>query len=188
MFMDDAIRVQLTYFNQDLENEINGFVFDPVTFLFTADNVEGSSTRKGVEFASTLNLSDNVELSAMYTYTDSTEEDAQGTETRELRRPRHAGSIGGNVRFLDERANVSLVADYGGSRTDIFFAPFPAPAEIVTLDSYWLVELTAAYDLSKTVNIFARVSNLLDEDYEQVYGYQTPGRAGYVGVRLNFGE
>jgi outer membrane cobalamin receptor len=29
---------------------------------------------------------------------------------------------------------------------------------------------------------------LLDEDYEQVYGYQTPGRAGYLGIRVNFGQ
>jgi outer membrane cobalamin receptor len=29
---------------------------------------------------------------------------------------------------------------------------------------------------------------LLDEEYEQVYGYQTPGRAGYLGIRVNFGQ
>lgn len=188
MFMDDAIELQLTYFNQDLENEINGFVFDPVTFLFTADNIDGSSSRKGIEFAGRVNIAENVELSAMYTYTDSSEEDGQGAEIRELRRPKHAGSVGGNFRFLDERANLSVVADYGGSRTDIFFPPFPAMSEIVTLDSYWLVELTGAYDISKTVNLFARVANLLDEDYEQIYGYQTPGRSVFAGIRVSFGR
>lgn len=188
MFMDDAIELQLTYFNQDLENEINGFVFDPVTFLFTADNIDGSSSRKGIEFAGRVNIAENVELSAMYTYTDSNEEDGQGAEIRELRRPKHAGSVGGNFRFLDERANLSVVADYGGSRTDIFFPPFPAMSEIVTLDSYWLVELTGAYDISKTVNLFARVANLLDEDYEQIYGYQTPGRSVFAGIRVSFGR
>jgi outer membrane cobalamin receptor len=29
---------------------------------------------------------------------------------------------------------------------------------------------------------------LLDEDYEQVFGFRTPGRAAYVGVRVNFGQ
>ena len=34
----------------------------------------------------------------------------------------------------------------------------------------------------------AVVNALLDEDYEQVYGYQARGRAGFVGMRLKFGE
>ena len=63
-----------------------------------------------------------------------------------------------------------------------------APSEIVTLDSSWLVDLTSGFDLTRNVNLFARVTNLLDEDYEQVYGYQTRDRSGFVGVRVNFGQ
>ena len=70
----------------------------------------------------------------------------------------------------------------------MFFPPFPALPETVTLESFWLLDLTAQYQLTRSINIFARGTNLLDEDYEQVYGYQTPGRAGYAGVRVNFGR
>ncbi|MFT5499879.1 MAG: vitamin B12 transporter [Woeseiaceae bacterium] len=188
LFLDEALSVQLTVFNQDLEDEINGFVFDPLTFLFTAENVAGDSSRRGVEFSSSWKYSERMEISASYTYTDAKEKDDQGIETRELRRPRHSGSISGNYRFFDNRANILLVADYGGSRTDIFFPPFPAPSEIVTLDSSWLVDLTSGFDLTRNVNLFARVTNLLDEEYEQVYGYKTRGRSGFVGVRVNFGQ
>ena len=83
---------------------------------------------------------------------------------------------------------TTLTADYGGSRDDIFFPPFPDPSEIVTLDSYWLVDLAVQYRLSDSMRLFAKGTNLLDEDYEQVYGYQTLGRAGYLGVRINFGR
>jgi vitamin B12 transporter len=81
-----------------------------------------------------------------------------------------------------------LAADYGGTRQDVFFPPFPNPSQIVTLGNYWLVDLTAQYDLSERVRVFVRGSNLLDTDYEQVYGYCTPGRALFGGVHVSFGN
>lgn len=187
-FMGNAISLQVTAFLQDLQDEINGFVFDDTTFLFTAANVAGDSSRRGVEVASSLRMNDRLDFAASYTYTDSRQDDAAGIETREIRRPRHSGSVSGNYRFLENRANVSLVADYGGTATDTFFPPFPAPSEVVTLDSSWLVDFAASIDLTSNVNLFARITNLLDDEYEQVYGYQNRGRSGYVGVRVNFGQ
>ncbi len=70
----------------------------------------------------------------------------------------------------------------------MFFPPFPDPAEIVTLSNFWLVDLTASYDVSESVDVFVRMNNLLDEDYEQVYGFNTDGRSAFVGVRANFGR
>ncbi len=186
--LNDTLDVQLTLYNQDLEDEINGFVFDPDTFMFTAQNMSDSSSRKGVELSATLEWTENLELGAAYTFTDAVQPDDQGNDIREFRRPRHAGSLSANYRLLAERANITLTADYGGTQTDIFFPPFPAPSEIVPLDSYWLVDLTAGYAVNRNINVYARLTNLLDEDYEQVYGYRTPGRSGYFGVRLKFGQ
>jgi vitamin B12 transporter len=188
LLFDNAVELQLSVYYQTLEDEINGFVFDPDTFLFTAENIDGDSVRMGVEAAATFNLTDNLSFGGSYTYTDSTENDRSGNDVRELRRPRHNGSLNTSYRFLDERANLRLVADYGGTSTDIFFPPFPAPSEIVSLESHWLLDLTASYDINQDTNIFVRANNLLDEDYEQVYGYRTPGRSAYVGVRLGFGK
>jgi vitamin B12 transporter len=187
-FADGALALEITWFNQDLEDEINGFVFDPNTFLFTAENVDGSSTRQGIEFAATYKVLENLEFAGSYTYTDSTEPDSLGNDIDELRRPRHSASLSTNYRFLNERAGILLVADYGGSRSDIFFPPFPAPSEYVTLASSWLVDLTASYDISGNMTAFARFTNLLDEEYEQVYGFATPGRAAFVGLRAGFGR
>ena len=187
-FLNGALLLQVTLFQQYLEDEINGFVFDPVTFLSTAENKDGKSERSGVELGAQWTVNDSFELSASYTYTDSTEQDAAGEDVQELRRPRHAGSLAANLQSNNNRLQATLVADYGGSRDDIFFPPFPALPEIVTLQSFWLVDLTAQYQLTPSLGIFARGTNLLDEDYEQVYGYRTPGRAGYIGVRVNFGH
>jgi vitamin B12 transporter len=187
-FLNDAVQLELTVFDQDLENEIDGFVFDPNTFLFSAENITGSSSRKGVEFAALFNVTHNLSLTSSYTYIDSSATDVQGHKTRELRRPHHTGNLTANIDFLDDRFNLTVIADYGGSQTDIFFPPFPASSEIIGLGSYWLLDVAATYELSPAVDLFARITNMLDEDYEQVFGYQTPGRAGYFGVRVNFGR
>ncbi len=187
-FLDDALDIQLAFFYQDLRDEIDGFVFDPDTFLFTAMNSDGDSTRKGVEISAIYDVTENLRLGSSYTYTDSSESDSSGVERRELRRPRHSGSLYGNYRFFDNRANLKIVADYAGKSTDRFFPPFPMPAEIVTLDDYWLLDATIGLDINPNTNVYLRGSNLLDEKYEQVYGYRTPGRSIYAGLRLSFGS
>jgi len=175
--------IQIAVFRQTVEDEIDGFVFDPETFLFTAENLDSTSKRSGVEFGAWWTVSEHLDLSMNYTYTDSTENGAT-----ELRRPRHAGNATIDYNFLETRARLTLVADYGGTRQDIFFPPWPQPSEIVTLDNYWLVDLTAQYQATDAVRLFARISNLLDTEYEQVYGYSTPGRAYYGGVEVGFGD
>ena len=180
-FAGGAGLLQITLFSQDLKDEINGFVFDPETFLSTAENQEGTSERDGVEVAATWTINANAQVGMHYTYTDASDENAT-----ELRRPRHQGGFLADVNGFDSRFRATLTADFGGERQDIFFPPFPNPSEIVTLDSYWLVDLALQFQVTDGVRLFARGTNLLDEDYEQVFGYQTLGRAGYVGVRIDF--
>ncbi len=177
--------VQFSLFQQDLEDEINGyFCGAPWPAPCTAINMDGTSKRRGAELATHLNVTDNLSIAATYTYTHSEDADS----ATELRRPRHAGSLNLDYAFLDSRANINLVADYGGTRKDIFFPPWPNPSEIVTLQNFWLVDLTGRYAVSDSVTLFARASNLLDTEYEQVFGYRTPGRAFHGGVQVDFGN
>jgi vitamin B12 transporter len=185
---DGAVVLQLSLFQQDLEDEINGFVFDPDSGFFTAANMDGSSKRSGAELGTSWRINDRINLGVSYTYTDSEQDDALGQSVQEVRRPKHSGALTFGYRSSGERFSAALAADYGGTRTDVFFPPWPEPSETVTLDSYWLVDLTLQYQIGKSTSVYARGSNLLDEDYEQVYGYQTPGIAGYLGLRMNFGQ
>jgi len=187
-FDGPAVTVEAWLFRQQLDNEINGFVFDPDTSQFTAENESGTSDRNGLEFVARWRMTDRFGMHATYTYTDATEEGADGEDIREIRRPRHAGSVSLDYRSDSERLQLALTADYGGTRLDTFFPPFPEPPATVTLDSFWLVELTAQFRLTPSVSLYARGTNLLDEEYEQVFGYNTPGRAGYVGIRADFGR
>ena len=96
----------------------------------------------------------------------------RGTGERLLRRARHsinarlsyrwgAWTLGGDLLYAGDRK------DFGG----------------ITLDSYTLVNLDAAYRLSPHWRIFAKLENAFDEDYELASGYNTQGRAGFLGIR-----
>lgn len=184
---DGALQLEATLYVQELEDEINGFVFLPGTSLATAQNLDNKSERKGIELAADWQITQQISAAASYTYTDATEEDSNGLSVAELRRPEHAGSLSLNMASRDDRLRATLVADYGGTRFDRFFPPFPLPAETLKLDDYWLVELTAHYQVTPAVTLYARGTNLLDADYENVVGYGTWGRAGFVGIKTDFG-
>ena len=36
----------------------------------------------------------------------------------------------------------------------------------------------------RTLEVFGRVENLFDEDYEEVYGFEAPGFAAFGGIRM----
>lgn len=65
---------------------------------------------------------------------------------------------------------------------DTDFSTFQA----VELDAFTLVGLNAAFDVNKHVTLTLRGENLLDEDYEEVVGYNSQGRGVYGGLRLRF--
>ena len=54
------------------------------------------------------------------------------------------------------------------------------------MDDYTLINLNATYTVNAAVEVYARAENLLDQDYEEVFGYGTPGIGAYLGVRYNF--
>ena len=49
-----------------------------------------------------------------------------------------------------------------------------------------VVDLLGSYRYSDGMELFARVVNLFDENYQVTYGTNTLGRSVYVGARLGF--
>ncbi|MGH8579071.1 MAG: TonB-dependent receptor [Gammaproteobacteria bacterium] len=176
-----------TYFDEQLEDEINGFFFDPTLGGpfggFTAVNMDGESERRGVELILAALVSEGLSLKGAYTYTDSTQPDEMtGRDVREIRRPEHVASLAANYRFLADRANINLTVEYTGEQIDNDFSTVPATR--VTLDDYTLVNLTVSYALHEKARVFGRVENLLDEDYQDVFGFETPGIGGFLGLEV----
>jgi vitamin B12 transporter len=123
-------------------------------------------------------FSDAFSIKGAYTYTDAMN---RTTDEELLRRPRNKGS----VTFLytpTERFTGQVQWRAYGSRADVDYSEFP-PARI-TLGGYALVDLAATYKVTEIFDIFTRVENLFDQEYEEVYGYGTLGCAAYGGVKV----
>jgi vitamin B12 transporter len=182
---DSRIQLELTYFYDKVDNEINGFVFDPVTGRFTAANEDGTSHRTGVEFALHARLPAGLDASASYTYTNAKEPDlVNGGNRREIRRPRNMAAGNLNYRLLDERVNLNLNVSYSGKQKDDYFPPPDFAQTRVQLDDYTLLDIVASYAINDKFSVYGRAENLLDEDYENVLGYSTPGTGYYAGIRM----
>ena len=52
--------------------------------------------------------------------------------------------------------------------------------------SYTLVDLSGGWRITDSLELVARVTNLTDEDYEDVLGYSTQGRGWFAGLRGRF--
>jgi vitamin B12 transporter len=180
---DSRATIGITGFSNRLENEIIG-TFDAATFLSSTANVDGESRRQGVEVDGRYELG-WLTLAANYTYLDAEERQVSGAAAiREVRRPRHSANLfaTGSLGAFDVGATLAYV----GERTDTDFDVFPA--ETVTLGDYVLASLNVAYRIAPAIEAYARVENALDADYQDVVGYNTPGRTVYAGLRLHLGS
>lgn len=120
-------------------------------------------------------------VTGSYTYTDS--EDPSGH--REIRRPKHAAALNASYGFAGGLGQVNLGVIYNGEMKDTIFSGFgPFPSTV--LGDYLLVNLGASYKLDDRIALFGRVRNLLDANYEEVYGYSSAPVAAYAGVKITF--
>ncbi len=173
--------IGLIYFHSRLEDEIMTMFGFPTS---TAENLGGISKRQGIEIKADAGLTDNLNISAAYTWLDAKQPDARGAQIFEVRRPRNTANINLNYAFPNDRANANLNISHTGTQKDSNFGTFPAT--VVDLGSYTLINLAVSYRVNKNMNIYARAENLLDKDYVDVFGFQTPGIGGIVGLNMTF--
>ncbi|HYC66260.1 MAG TPA: hypothetical protein VEC14_16135, partial [Reyranellaceae bacterium] len=93
--------------------------------------------------------------------------------------PKHSGSVAldGASGRVCYGASLTYVGQHSDQR-DTF------PFDRVRLGSYWLARARVAYAVRPGLELFARGANLLDQSYQDVFGYRTEGRAVYAGIRL----
>ncbi len=176
--IEQHLTVDITYFQSRLKDEIVS-TFDFTTFRSSVANLAGTSNRRGIEVAVTAYPTDDLDLRGSYTYVDS--QDA--TDTVELRRPRHSGGIDLTYRFLGDRARIGLGVSYNGEMEDLEFVP-ATPRTRVTLDDYTLISVSGSYDISDNLQWSGRIENAANEDYQEIFSYNSPGIAAYTGLRL----
>ncbi len=175
-FLGDGLIVDVTYFNNRITDLIQGAGS-------TAANLDGTSRIQGLEVTVKARIVKGLTFAGQYTYTDG--DDANGTEL--VRSARHLASANLAYGFLDGRARLDLGIDYNGKRKDYRFSDFFAGRTSVTLDDFALVNVAASYKLLDGVEVFCRIENLLDEDYQEVLGFSSPGIGAFAGVRATIG-
>jgi len=176
----EAARLSLTYFDSELDGEIFT-TFPPPDFIATPANRTTVSEQRGIEVALAARFGPQWSLDAAYSYLDAKED---GTE--EVRRPEHIASAALTWTAPGDAASATLVVRYNGETPDLAFTdPSFVPVR-VTLDDYTLVNFNARVKLAEGIGAFARVENLLDEDYEQVFSFVSPGRSAMIGVEARF--
>ena len=139
------------------------------------NQVPGTTTSKGVELSGDYAVSDRVSVYGSYTYTD-----AKTDGVRLTRAPRHDAVFGVEAAITDRFSAYADVRHVG----DIMPSAF-APAGH-KVDDYTLVGIGASYGVSDTADLYVRIENLFDEDYETAGGYNQPGRAAYFGISAKF--
>jgi vitamin B12 transporter len=167
-YADNGSVIEMVYFDQTVEDLID---FDLIAFSGYVQ-FSGDSSSTGVELSGDIPVADTWFLTGNYTYNEAEDPDGQ----QRLRAPKHLANLGISYRpqgalsiNLNIRGSYDAVDGFG-----------------VKIDDYEVVDLSARYQLIPSLELFGRVENLLDEDYEEVPTYNTSGIAGYAGVRFSF--
>ncbi len=175
----------MTWFNERLLDEINGFVFDSATGGFTAGNRPGVSRRRGLEVQARMNLPAELTLSGSYTWLRSREPEPGADTVQELRRPRHSGNLNLHYELAGPAIGINLNLAYTGEQPDIFYPPWPNPSRRVSLDAFLLASLTATWQATPRLRWHIRTENLGNARFEEVYGFRGPGRSIHLGAQFS---
>lgn len=138
---------------------------------------------QGLELSAETRFRPDLFLRAGYSLMD-TEDRSPGAAREELQyRPRHKFTLEGRKRFhfgLRPSLSILHIAD------QVFYSR-REPVEQRQLNDYTLVDLRLAQSLRQApAEIYLGVDNLLDEAYEEAYGFPQARRTLYGGISLRF--
>ncbi len=164
--MGKNIIIGATYFKQNIKNLID--------FSFTAgyDNIARAKTN-GLELFIDADINDAISLNAHYTYTNAKDADTGNPLPRV---PKNTAF--GEIRVaLIENLNLGLSVTYNDKSTD----PYSPDT-----DSWTRTDFKVSYQINELFELYARIDNLLNVEYQQVYGFGTADRSAYMGARAKF--
>lgn len=171
----DWLQLETVYFNR---KETDAIIYDASTFKYG----NGSSDAKGFEVSAKVVPTSFLAINASFTYTD-----RDVTEDFNDYIPENKLVAGLDITPF-ENAFFNFTYRNVGERT-IFdrYGSFGTAGKDVVLENYQVLDFMTNYKvLGDTVTFFAAVTNLLNEDYDDVFGYATRGRNYKLGVRLQF--
>lgn len=171
-------RASAVYFTRNEKNFVDFVTVDPVNFVSQYQNIADEFTANGVEVELYKRFNSRWAGTANYTFTNTDERFA-------LRIPEH--KVNATVQFQPNvKTNFSLSYQYNTEREDRFFSMETFQQESVTLDAFGLLDFYVSHQVMENLRLFATVSNVFDEKYEELYRYSTRGRNVRLGFQLAF--
>ena len=87
---------------------------------------------------------------------------------------------------FNDNTFASLSYQFNDERNDAFYNSATFMTEVVTLDSYSLLDLYVSHAiLHNKMTIFANFTNILNAEFQELYGFATKGRNFNVGFNLS---
>lgn len=187
-FFGGKARASATWFHREADNEIRFFscASGSTTALCNPngafrfgyyDNVQKTKAQ-GVELIGEVKPVSALTITGNYTYTEA-ESDSGANKGKQLtRRPKNMGNLSAAYRWPVGLTTTVAVRYVGKTYNN--------DANTQVVKDYTLVDLRAAYPINETLEVFGRVENAFDKDYQTILNYGTPGRGAFVGLRARF--
>ncbi len=171
-----GFKISAVYFNRIEKNLIDFVLIDPDTFQYQYQNIAEEFEAEGLEIEFSSKIIKDLSISANYTNT-------QADERFALRIPEHKVNVHMQYK-LSERFHTSLGFQWLSDREDSYFDPETFTQENIILESFSTIDLNVGYQLNDQVYLYAHFLNILDEEYEEIYRFQTLGRNIRIGFQL----
>jgi len=173
--LQNRVQFGVTYFSNDIKNLI-AFQSDPLTFVGMDVNV-GQTQIHGYESFVAFTVTNELKIRGDYTYTFVDASSLAGIQ----RKPAHKYSV--NAAWMPTHAwELSATLVTVSSWFDLFDRSNSYSA---FTPGYTVVNLAAKYKVNEKVEIFGRIDNLFNFQYEEPTGYLRPGLGIYGGVRVS---
>jgi len=183
--LNDALSLSATYFSRDTDDMIDFVSCFPATDPRCAAQPFGfydnfaKTEADGIELGLTAHIGEHLRIDANYTDMDTTNRTPGANFGNEL--PRRPGQVlNGEITYAWPIGLTTTVAVLDVSRN------FDNASNTVVVDGYTVVDFRASYALRADLELFGRIENAFDEEYETIARYGTPGRGVFVGVRQTF--
>ena len=170
--------IKITYFKTKVEDMIDYVsIYDAEGNWLGGkyDNIKGTSKIKGVELAYETNIAEDFLISTSYTHLDANNEKGE----RLARRAKGTLKLGVDYYGI-ENLHLGLSGEYVGKRYN------RDDEKGKQTGKYSVANFTANYKVSSQLNLYGKVDNIMDKNYQTIEGYSTSPRAIYVGMGLNY--
>lgn len=179
-FLDGDLILDTTYFDLEVDN---GIRWDDHRdgpwmggYIQTGERIHS----QGVEASFVYAAAPWLDLGGSYTYTNS--RTASGDRTARI--PRHVVILSATAHPA-EKWTIGADVRFAADAIDKDSTNYPILVD-VPLKDYVLLNAKVSYHVNDATEIYVRGENLLDQDYQVVRGYNTPGIAAYAGIRAKF--